>query len=51
LHGLPGQGPAVRPGYPGASGFANLPPPPGMQNMPRPSMPRIAGVRDPISTT
>jgi len=27
------------------------PPPPGMSQMPRPSLPRIAGVRDPISTT
>jgi len=51
MHGLPGQGPAVQPGYPGASGFAGLPPPPGVQGMARPSMPRIAGVRDPISTT
>jgi hypothetical protein len=36
---------------PGPSGFAGMPPPPGVQGMARPSMPRIAGVRDPISTT
>ena len=43
------------PGYPGmrppfmAGGMP--PPPPGVGEMPRPSLPRIAGVRDPISTT
>ena len=39
----PPQGPS----YP-AGGML---PPPGMAGMPRPSLPRIAGVRDPISTT
>jgi hypothetical protein len=38
----------MRPPYP-AGGMP--PPPPGMTEMPRPSLPRIAGVRDPISTT
>ena len=48
--GLPEQptGPHMRPPYP-AGGMP--PPPPGMGNMPRPMLPRIAGVRDPISTT
>jgi hypothetical protein len=41
--GMMGQG--GRPPFPG------MMPPPGMMNMPRPSLPRIAGVRDPISTT
>jgi hypothetical protein len=53
--GNSGQGPSFRPGYsgqPGMSmGMGGLPHPPGMTEMPRPSMPRIAGVRDPISTT
>jgi len=51
MHGQSGPGPSMQPGYPGASGFAGMPPPPGVQGMARPSMPRIAGVRDPISTT
>jgi len=51
MHGQSGPGPSMQQGYPGASGFAGLPPPPGVQGMARPSMPRIAGVRDPISTT
>ena len=38
----------IRPPYP-AGGIP--PPPPGVGEMPRPSLPRIAGVRDPISTT
>lgn len=48
-----GPGPAVRPSFPGASGMGGMgmPPPPGIAEMPRPSLPRIAGVRDPISTT
>lgn len=51
MHGSgPGPGPSIRPGYP-ANQYAGLPPPPGMGQMPRPSMPRIAGQRDPISTT
>jgi hypothetical protein len=45
----PSAGPtaSMRPQYPGMM----RPMPPGMSEMPRPSMPRIAGVRDPISTT
>jgi hypothetical protein len=50
MHGS-GPGPSIRPGYPGMSQYGNLPPPPGVAQMPRPSMPRIAGQRDPISTT
>lgn len=50
MHGS-GPGPSIRPGYPGMNQFGNLPPPPGVAQMPRPSMPRIAGQRDPISTT
>lgn len=50
-----GQGQSFRPGYPGQQGMGmgmgGLPHPPGMTEMPRPSLPRIAGVRDPISTT
>lgn len=49
--GGPAPGPAVRPGFPGASGIGGMPPPPGIAEMARPSLPRIAGVRDPISTT
>ncbi|ORX41083.1 hypothetical protein BD324DRAFT_678476 [Kockovaella imperatae] len=41
--------PPMRPPYP--AGGMPPPPPPGMAEMPRPSLPRIAGVRDPISTT
>ncbi|WWD20657.1 hypothetical protein CI109_105133 [Kwoniella shandongensis] len=38
----------MRPPFP----VGGMPPPgPGMTDMPRPSLPRIAGVRDPISTT
>lgn len=44
----PPFGGSMRPPYP-AGGMP--PPPPGMTEMPRPSLPRIAGVRDPISTT
>lgn len=42
----PGGGPGMMPGM-------GMPPmmPPGAGQMPRPTMPRIAGVRDPISTT
>ncbi|WVN89721.1 uncharacterized protein L203_104951 [Cryptococcus depauperatus CBS 7841] len=40
-------GPSLRPPYPPGP----MPLAPGMTEMPRPSMPRIAGVRDPISTT
>lgn len=42
-------GPSMRPPFP--PGFGMPPPGPGMVDMPRPSLPRIAGVRDPISTT
>ena len=48
-------------GYPQMAGGSHMrppypmggmpPPPPGVGEMPRPSLPRIAGVRDPISTT
>ena len=44
---LPQTGQTMRPPY----GMGGRPPPPGFTDMPRPSMPRIAGVRDPISTT
>lgn len=40
-----GQPMNMRPPFPGGM------PPPGMGEVPRPSLPRIAGVRDPISTT
>ena len=44
----PQVGPSMRPPYPPGG----MPPyPPGVAEVPRPSMPRIAGVRDPISTT
>lgn len=44
----PGPPQSMRPPYPGGG----MPPMrPGMAEMPRPSLPRIAGVRDPISTT
>lgn len=53
--GNSGQGQSFRPNYGqpgmGGMGMGGLPHPPGMTEMPRPSMPRIAGVRDPISTT
>ncbi|WVQ95510.1 hypothetical protein IAU59_002607 [Kwoniella sp. CBS 9459] len=46
------QQPGMRPGFAPAPGMpAPMPPGPGMNDMPRPSLPRIAGVRDPISTT
>ncbi|WVF67946.1 hypothetical protein IAT40_002708 [Kwoniella sp. CBS 6097] len=46
------QQPGMRPGFAPAPGMpAPMPPGPGMTDMPRPSLPRIAGVRDPISTT
>ena len=50
----PGMMPPFAPGMsgmPGMPGPMGMPPPPGMGDMPRPNMPRIAGVRDPISTT
>jgi hypothetical protein len=44
MQNYPGMRPPFMPG--------GMPPmPPGMGEMPRPSLPRIAGVRDPISTT
>lgn len=42
-------GPPMRPPFP--PGFGMPLPGPGMTDMPRPNLPRIAGVRDPISTT
>ncbi|WRT70644.1 uncharacterized protein IL334_007642 [Kwoniella shivajii] len=42
--------PGMRPGFAPAPGMP-APMGPGMTDMPRPSLPRIAGVRDPISTT
>lgn len=42
-------GPSMRPPFP--PGFGMPFPGPGMTNLPRPNLPRIAGVRDPISTT
>lgn len=42
-------GPSMRPPFP--PGFSMPLPGPGMTDMPRPNLPRIAGVRDPISTT
>ncbi|TYJ54390.1 hypothetical protein B9479_004978 [Cryptococcus floricola] len=42
-------GPSMRPPFPPGPGM--FPPGPGMSEMSRPSLPRIAGVRDPISTT
>jgi hypothetical protein len=44
--GIPPRPPMSGPGMMGMP-----PPPPGMGEMPRPPLPRIAGVRDPISTT
>ncbi|WVQ70693.1 hypothetical protein IAR50_000215 [Cryptococcus sp. DSM 104548] len=41
-------GPSMRPPFPPGPGMM---PGPGMSDMNRPSLPRIAGVRDPISTT
>ncbi|KAK6906657.1 hypothetical protein I203_100644 [Kwoniella mangroviensis CBS 8507] len=42
----------MRPGFAPAPGMPPPPiPGPGMTDVPRPSLPRIAGVRDPISTT
>lgn len=43
-----GMRPPFAPGMPGPMGML---PPPGATEMPRPTLPRIAGVRDPISTT
>nr|XP_019051135.1 hypothetical protein I302_01584 [Kwoniella bestiolae CBS 10118]OCF30065.1 hypothetical protein I302_01584 [Kwoniella bestiolae CBS 10118] len=44
--------PGMRPGFAPAPSMPAPPiPGPGMTDMPRPSLPRIAGVRDPISTT
>lgn len=48
---LPTNGPGYMPGMPmGRPPYPGMMPP-GAMNMPRPSLPRIAGVRDPISTT
>lgn len=51
---FPASGPQMRPPFgPGMVPGMGMPPmmPPGAGEMPRPTMPRIAGVRDPISTT
>jgi hypothetical protein len=50
-YGYPSGQPGMRPGVSGGPGMPGMPMPPGMMDMPRMSMPRIAGVRDPISTT
>ena len=47
----PVRTPETRPTQMGPSYGGMPPPPPGFAEMPRPSLPRIAGVRDPISTT
>ncbi|WVR08584.1 hypothetical protein IAU60_005639 [Kwoniella sp. DSM 27419] len=51
LRNVPPYQPGMRPGFAPVQGMPAPMPGPGMTDMPRPSLPRIAGVRDPISTT